>query len=608
MDLEKLALDIGVREWRLNNLYSIQDKQGKKIPFVLNWAQEDLLKNMHVLNTILKARQIGFSTFIQIYMLDACLFEQNINCGTIADSLDHAEEIFKDRCKFPYDNLNDAIKNIAPATQDSVRGLTFKSGSSIRVGTSLRSGTYQIVHVSEYGKICAAYPDRAREVRTGTFNAVALGQKIFVESTAEGQEGDFFQMCQTAQGITESGKHLTPLDFKFHFYPWHKHPEYILENVTITDGKTVKMPEKVHLDPSKRIPQAYLTQMDGLDMDERKALSKPPSQSNLAGQTEKQKKPELRVARREALKTETRARGEILKKATWIPEGDVHIPKGYAEYFEKLGIQSDIHLSEGQKAWYVKKAVTQGDDMKREFPSTPEEAFEAAIEGAYFVKEMNAMAEDGRIGRFDYDPSLPILTWWDIGVHDMTFILFVQVNSDGITIIDCIEESGYGLQHYKAMIEQQIPKKPDVDWFPHDMRAREFANEAKTRVQVAQELGFTVKIVEKHEEGDQIQAAREVLPYVSIDEKRCGRLLRCLRSFHREWNEKTGTWRQKWRHDWASHGASAFMGMALTCDRPDKPAQKKPKKPEIGSGATYEQIFGQPWEDAPTEDPQELRI
>jgi hypothetical protein len=33
----------------------------------------------------------------------------------------------------------------------------------------------------------------------------------------------------------------------------------------------------------------------------------------------------------------------------------------------------------------VKKADTQLEDMKREFPSTPEEAFEASVEGAYYA-------------------------------------------------------------------------------------------------------------------------------------------------------------------------------------------------------------------------------
>ena len=50
------------REWRLNNLYYIKDKQGAKILFKPNWAQQQLLKP-HYLNIILKARQLGVTTF-----------------------------------------------------------------------------------------------------------------------------------------------------------------------------------------------------------------------------------------------------------------------------------------------------------------------------------------------------------------------------------------------------------------------------------------------------------------------------------------------------------------------------------------------------------------
>ena len=611
MDLTKLKATLPDPIWRMHNLYHIKDNQGKHIQFVPNWAQEDLLHNKHTLSIILKARQLGFSTFIQIYMLDKCIFTENINCGTIADSLDHAEEIFKDRCKYPYDNLNEAFRSLRPATQDSARGLSFGGAmgqSRIKIGTSLRSGTYQCVHVSEVGKICAAAPDRAREIRTGTFNAVALGQEIFIESTAEGQEGDFYNMCMNSKAMGEARQTFTQMDFKFFFYPWWKHPEYKLENVTLTKGNTVKMPSKVHLDPSKRIPQSKLSQMDGLSQDQRNALAKPPSQSNLAKLTENLKKNTLKTKRVAAQKLEVLARGEALKLATWVPEGDVHIPKGYAEYFKKLEMAIQSPLSDGQKAWYVKKAVTQGDDMKREYPSTPEEAFEAAIEGAYFMHEMVAMHEDGRIGRFSYRSDLEIKTWWDIGVDDMTFILCVQHDRDGIYIFDEIEDAGFGIQHYKAELEKKLPKAPSEDWFPHDVKVREWANEAKTRLQVALDIGFQAKIVPKQEEADYVQGAREIFPYVHIDEKNCPNLLRCLRGYRREWNEKTGTWRNKPRHDGNSHGAKTFMYMAQTCDRPDAPKKKVVKKPEIGAGATYKQIFGNPWDDQDSGEEGVIRI
>jgi hypothetical protein len=63
------------------------------------------------------------------------------------------------------------------------------------------------------------------------------------------------------------------------------------------------------------------------------------------------------------------------------------------EYFAKLEAGRPAHRE--QRAWYVKKAEQQGEDMKREYPSTPEEAFEASIEGAYFATEMRRCGSRG---------------------------------------------------------------------------------------------------------------------------------------------------------------------------------------------------------------------
>ena len=68
------------------------------------------------------------------------------------------------------------------------------------------------------------------------------------------------------------------------------------------------------------------------------------------------------------------------------------------DYFDKLRETQGIELSAEQKAWYVKKAGTQLSDMKREYPSTPEEAFEASLEGAYYADQLAAAELQGRVG------------------------------------------------------------------------------------------------------------------------------------------------------------------------------------------------------------------
>src|ERR1700737_2974567 len=311
------------RLWRLNNLYLITDKNGRRVTFTMNSAQQALFADMHHQNVILKARQRGFTTFIQLFMLDACVFNSDIRAGTIAHTMPDAQVIFRDKVRFPYDNLPDGIKAAVPGQNDNTPELLPANNSGIRVGVSLRSGTLQYLHVSEYGKICAKFPDKAREVRSGALNTVDKNQIVFVESTAEGQDGHFFELCQSARTRHNTGDALTPMDFKFHFSPWYEDEAYTLA------------------------------------------------------------------------------------------AGSVDIPPSYAEYFARLA-QSGITLNPDQKAWYVKKAEQQQGDMKREFPSTPDEAFEAAIEGAYYSDQLARVEMDKRLIRLPIDTGVPVMTPWDL--------------------------------------------------------------------------------------------------------------------------------------------------------------------------------------------------
>lgn len=229
--MPKPKINIQSLRWRLNNLYHVVNKKGEDVLLNLNWAQEDLYDNFHYLNVIPKSRQLGMSTFIDILFLDTCLFNDNVSAGIIAHTREDAQEIFKTKIKYPYDNLPQEIKAWRPATTDSARELSFSNGSVIRVGTSMRSGTLNYLHVSEFGKISSKYPDKAHEIVSGSLNTVQAGNYIFIESTAEGRGGYFYDYVKDAERLQLEGKELTTLDFKLHFYPWWKHPEYVLEGV-----------------------------------------------------------------------------------------------------------------------------------------------------------------------------------------------------------------------------------------------------------------------------------------------------------------------------------------------------------------------------------------
>ena len=82
-------------EWRLSNLYWIVDKSGTAVRFEPNAEQLDLIRNLHTRNLVLKARQKGFSTLIQLIQLDQSLFNTNHVGATIAETLPNAGKLFK---------------------------------------------------------------------------------------------------------------------------------------------------------------------------------------------------------------------------------------------------------------------------------------------------------------------------------------------------------------------------------------------------------------------------------------------------------------------------------------------------------------------------------
>lgn len=236
---EELAQCLSDPMWRLcsGQLYKIMVKDDNDpdadaliLPFKPNKAQRRLLAKMHYRNVILKARQLGFTTLIAIFFLDCCLFRSNVRAGIVAQDLGAAEVIFRDKVLFAYNNLPEKLRNAMPLETQNTKELVFAhNNSSIRVAVSMRSGTLQYLHISEFGKICAKFPQRADEVITGSIPALAPNGLLFVESTAEGQSGHFYDITQRAKKLHESGKELGKKDYAFHFFPWWGAMEYRMD-------------------------------------------------------------------------------------------------------------------------------------------------------------------------------------------------------------------------------------------------------------------------------------------------------------------------------------------------------------------------------------------
>lgn len=242
---EELQACMGDPMWRVcsGQLYKIMVKDdtladgSSVMPFRPNRAQRRLILNLWFRNLILKARQLGFTTLVAILWLDHALFNPNQRCGIVAHDREAAQNIFRDKVKFAYDNLPDQLRAVMPLSTNNATELVFAhNNSSVRVATSMRSGTIHRLHISEFGKICAKYPEKAREVVTGSLPAVPLNGIAIIESTAEGVGGPFHDMSLRAEQLAQLPRDLTKREYRFHFHAWWTNPDYQMDptDVAIT--------------------------------------------------------------------------------------------------------------------------------------------------------------------------------------------------------------------------------------------------------------------------------------------------------------------------------------------------------------------------------------
>jgi len=252
---DKRSKTLGNRYWRLNHLYYILDEQGDRVLFKMNQVQYAIYFALWWLNIIPKSRQHGMTTFIALFMLDACLFNSDVRCGIIAHKLTDAKKIFRDKIKYAYGKLPEDLQKCITLVKDDAQELVFSNNSSIYVGTSMRSGTLQYLHVSEYGYLCTHAPAKAAEIKAGAMETVHEGGMIFIESTFESPTGDFPEMCEAAEEMRVKGKELGPMDYKIHFFSWFQ------KDSNVTDPKYVEITPEGHayFDKIERIRDTKLS-------------------------------------------------------------------------------------------------------------------------------------------------------------------------------------------------------------------------------------------------------------------------------------------------------------------------------------------------------------
>lgn len=454
---------------RLNNLYHIVNRDGKDIPFKLNSVQSHVLDNLHTRNLILKARQLGMSTFSVLCLLDKCIWTPNLSAGIVSYSLEHAQYIFKRIIGHALSHLPKWL-DVQIITQ-SAREITFGNGSVLRVDTTLRGGAYQFVLVSEFGKTCARNPIKAEEVVTGTLNTLSQEGTAIIESTGEGNDGYFAEMVN--QAVQRGNDNLSPLDYKLFFFPWYQETSYQLK---------------------QKVPY-------GVDL---------------------------------------------------------------TDYFDEVQEKSNVTISHEQRNWYAQQKSLLGDKLKQEFPSTVSEAFLSSSDAYYFAQLIEDAYKSNRCLYSNlYDPLLPLYVSLDLGVNDLTVLVFFQICHGEIRIIDYYEDSNKGVDFYAKHLLQDKGYLYHTIFLPHDAAKRdgiivENSYEREFR-KFFRDTATKLVVLKRTDKQIQISNAKLKFSRCVFNLNKVKPLVDKIYKYRKKWSEQYGKYLDEPYHGIESNYADAFI-------------------------------------------------
>jgi hypothetical protein len=177
-----------------------------------NTAQQRFERSAGQKNIILKARQMGISTWIAARFFLDVITNKGLLAVQVAHDQQAAEEIFRIVHRF-WANLPEEWRMGAlKPSRSNIRQIVFphldseyrvESAADLEAGRGL---TIQRLHCSEV----ARWPGRADETLAGLRAAVAPQGEIVIESTPRGAAGTFYREWQSA---ADTG-------YTTHFFPW----------------------------------------------------------------------------------------------------------------------------------------------------------------------------------------------------------------------------------------------------------------------------------------------------------------------------------------------------------------------------------------------------
>lgn len=259
------------------------------------------------------------------------------------------------------------------------------------------------------------------------------------------------------------------------------------------------------------------------------------------------------------------------------PKGRNHF---YDIYHKTLGLDDWFHamfkVSETKIIPDSELEAARHTMTEEEYEQEYEVSFNAALIGSYYNKYLSNLDKEGKLyATVPYDPALPVITAWDLGIGDSTAIWFYQVYLNEIRLIKYFEDSGKGLEHYANEIKSTrwVFERHDL---PHDAAAKDLST-GITRQQTLENLlgAGTTRIVARQSVDDGIHAVRMLLPRCVFDAKGTKQGVECLLNYQKGYDSKNKVFKNTPQHDWSSHGADGFRTLALGFQDPSKKILRK---------------------------------
>lgn len=275
--------------------------------------------------------------------------------------------------------------------------------------------------------------------------------------------------------------------------------------------------------------------------------------------------------------------GQVIRPALSDRKGwaiFIGTPKGQNHFWDIY--DNAMRASTSSRSWYVamyKASETEVLDAEElmeakmtmseeEYAQEYECSFSAALVGAYFGKYINDLEKRNRVIDFDYDPTVSVSTYWDLGVSDTTAIWFVQRVGSEIRLIDYLENAGVGLEWYAKELKSK-PYIYDRHGIPHDGAARELGT-GRSRQETLLDYGIRTDIIPRQSIADGINACRILLQKnIWFHKTNCKRGLDALKNYQRKYDSKNQIFLQSPLHNWASNGSDAFRMMGLDLQLPE---------------------------------------